>query len=286
MTTQEAKIKSNIPRKTHDQTTTELYFPNLRSTYHAIFSGNAEICNSHIPNSGLSLIKLTQQYREALDAAKSTVDLPIKVEFTAQGVDFGVVIKKQDEAGNPITEMMVYSATKWTSDQQTLTMVAKLCDKVNLDCVRLIPNLASDFQNFKNIYQIDTNPMFDFMAFTYALYDRLKLADSIAKCYVQVLMGRRKTTYLALVQAVKYKTVLPSSVTDWFNNDIVKEKTYTMKGDEGKETKTTNVWSLLLIDYAGKAFNHQLKLQVGPKNVNFEGSTNIIIDTDATVCPN
>lgn len=285
MTTQEAKIRSNIPRKTHDQTTTELYFPHVRSTYHSIFSGNNDVCDQHIPKSGTVLVSQSDRYKKAIKASKSDTDLPIKVEFTATGIDFAVIKRGEDQEGNPTSDVMVFNSLNWIDDAELLTTIAKLCDKVNIDCVRTIPTLAADFQNFKSIYQIETNPIFDFMAFTYALFHKLKMIEAIPKCYVQVLMGRRKTTYMALVQAVKYKTILPDSVLEWFEKDIIKEKPYTFKHDEDKTTETINVWSLLLIDYAGKAFNHQLKLQVGPKNASFENSRIIPIVTDESVCP-
>lgn len=290
MTTQEAKIKSNILRKPQNQTATELYFPTIRATYHSIFSGDDDKCNFLIPDSGTTLVPLARKYKQATkvvsqDAGLPVSDLPIKVEFTEEGIDFGVVMISLDDKGKKISDMKVFTTLRWDTDVGMLTTIAKLCDTVNLECTRIIPLLVDDFQNFKNIYQIETNPIFDFMAFTYALFHKLKLLDSIPKCYVQVLMGRRKTTYLALVQAVKFRTSLPTAVLEWFQKDIIKEKSYTTKSEQGKPDETINVWSLLLIDYAGKIFNHQLKLQVGPRQLNFEGSRNITIDTDNDVCP-
>lgn len=286
MTTQEAKIKSNVPRKQHDLTTSELYFPNLRSSYHSILSGDFAVCNSHIPESGKTLELLPARYQKGLKYLHATTDLPIKAEFTVDGLELSVVRPVPDGGVRTPDDEVVFITLGWIADVAVLTQIAKLLDKINLDCARIIPTLAADFTNFRNIYQIEMNPIFDFMAFTYALFHKLKILDSVPKCYVQVLMCRRKTTYLSLVQAVKYRTTLPASVTSWFESDIVKEKPYSIKNDEGKPFETINVWSLLLIDYAGKAFNHQLKLQVSPRNNNFEGLRNIVIATDEEVCPN
>lgn len=286
MSNQEAKLRSNVQRKEHQQLYSELYFPNLRSTIFSILTGDEKTCDLYIENASADLTLLKDKYTQHVQKSDPNTVSQVKIDFSADTLDFGTLDKIEPEEGQAYIQHKVYLRLNWTTSQNVITTLAKIFDVLNLECARKIPKLAADFQTFKNIYQIENNPIFDLMAFTFALFHKLQLTESLPRCYIQTLMGRRRTTYQSMCQAILYKTIMPNNVEEWFKGDIIKERTYNTRVSNNKEDDIiTKTWALELIDYVGQTFSHKLLLTAGPKALITDNARRIIIESDASVCP-
>jgi hypothetical protein len=302
MTTQEAKIKNDIPRKSQHTTYNELYFPDLRSTIFSLFTGDKDLVFKILKEQTECLQNLKSQYDAVIEAEHLPTNSPIQIEFTDNGIEL-LVIQKQyhDGESRPQINLITYLVLSWYDDVEVLTMLAKTMNEIMLQCTRLIPTLINQRKNFKTVSTIESNPIYEYMVFTYSMYKMLKMDDSLPGCYVQTLMARKRITYNMLCHTLKYSTNLPESVTNWFSKEnIVKKQSYILmnkqsdkkynlenqnKDDEEVQNEEPNAisqWALHLIDYTGQKFSQRLQLQLAPKKI-FENDRCIIIDGDLSI---
>lgn len=302
MTTQEAKIKNDIPRKSQHTTYNELYFPDLRSTIFSLFTGDKDLVFKILKEQTECLQPLKLNYDAVIEAEGLPRNTPIQIEFTDEGIEL-IMINKQYNEGEtrPQINEITFYVLSWDEDVEILTILARTMNEIMLQCTRLIPTLINQRQNFKTVSTIESNPIYEYMVFTYSMYKMLKLDDSLPGCYIQTLMARKRITYNMLCHTLKYSTNLPENVTNWFSKEnIVKKQIYTIKNkqfdkkqnknkqnEEDEEHQVdepneVNQWALHLIDYTGQKFSQRLQLQLAPKKI-FENDRCIIINGDLSI---
>lgn len=300
MTTQEAKIKNDIPRKQEHNKYSELYFPDLRSTAFSIFSGDASIIEKLTKITHQSITDLHNDYLGVKEHQQAEQDLPIQIEFTDTGLTISVVIREQDpETQHQTINIIDFQTLEWNTDSVLLTALAKSMNELVLQCTRVIPKLANQRASFKMINQIETNPIYEYMVLVYSMYKMLHLADSLPGCYVQALMARKRITYNMLCHTLKYTTKLPDLAKNWFTDeDIVRKQKYTIRTDLDKTAPSSNEqttvqsqdesyqhtehWALHLIDYTGQKFSQKLQFTYAPKRT-YVNDRYVNLDGDAAI---
>ncbi|UJG27954.1 VP10 [Bercke-Baary Melophagus reo-like virus] len=299
MTTQEAKLKNDIPRTEKYYNYSELYFPDLRSNIFSIFTGDKPFIEKILKTKYDIIMELNQDYQGVKEHEQLSNDVPIQVEFTDDGLSISIIIKEENgEEKNMKIRMVQFCCLDWDKDVILLTILAKALNEIVLQCTRLIPKLINNRAVFKNINLIETNPVYEYMALVYAMYKMLHLTESLPGCYVQALMGRKRITYNMLCHTLKYNTKLPEQVKDWFSNtDIVKKQTYVTNRRQVLTNQTVSTltnendnlstyevthWVLHLIDYTGQKFFQRLQFQYGPKRI-YSDDRYVLIDADTEI---
>lgn len=301
MTTQEAKLKNDIPRKEEHAKYSELYFPDLRSTVFSIFTGDRNVIERFVQIPNEVKLELDDDYKAVKEALNISSDVPIQVEFTDLGLAIKVIVKKENpEDGKTNVSIVEFVCLDWESDFDVLNVLSKALNELVLQCTRSIPKLVNNRANFRNINLIETNPIYDYMVLVYSLYKKLKIDETLPGCYIQTLMARRKITYNMLCHTLKYSTKLPELVKKWFSDPtIVKKQDYVKKiTDNENNTKNEqeeiqdnqnhtvehqdNKWALHLIDYTGQKFSQRLEFQYSPKRV-YINDRYVNLDGDSSI---
>lgn len=299
MTTQEAKLKHDIPRKQIHNYYSELYFPSLRSNIFSLMTGDQEIIETVLKRTYPNLESLNKNYIAAKNEQQLTTDVPLQLEFVDQGLSFELVVREQtnqDEVSH--VTYFQYQILNWQTDKDLLIILAKALNEMILQCTRRIPTLIRDSQNFRNISLIETNPVYEYMALVYSLYKSLNMVEALPACYIQTLMARKRVSYNMLCHTLKYSINLPESVKTWFDsNDIVREQIFKRKipsinaniAPDNKienelvyEFEESKQWALHLIDYAGLKFSQKLQFQFSRKRV-YDNDRYVNIDGDKSV---
>lgn len=278
---QEPKLRTEIQRNANQQTYSELYFPELRSTIFSILIGKKETYSELKVNVEDELLKLSAAYEELL--VKMPNHTSVRFVFVEDGIAlFGV---KRTEKGTDRVPDALYLKLDWVTDSVLLTFIAQALNALILICTRKIPTLSSDIQRFKSISNIETNPLYEYYSIIFAMYKKLNLGATLPKSYLQVLMSRKRVNYNSLVMAIKYVTTFPATVTDYFKGDIIKNQTYRFNrgtdADGNQIIEEDTCISLFLVDYTGQKFTQKLSFIVGPKQ-QFSNERFIEIDSDAT----
>lgn len=278
---QEPKLKTEIPRKANQQTYSELYFPELRSTIFSILTGKKEIYSELKVNVEDELLKLSDAYEQLL--VKMSDHTSIRFVFVENGIHlFGV--KRAEKEADRLPDAL-YLRLDWNVDSILLTLIAKALNALILICTRKIPTLSSDTQRFKFVSNIETNPLYEYYAIIFAMYNKLNLGATLPRSYLQVLMSRKRVNYNSLVMAIKYVTTFPATVTDYFKGDIIKNQTYRYNrgtdSEGGQVIEEDTCVSLFLVDYTGQKFTQKLSFVVGQRQ-QFSNERFIEIDSDAT----
>lgn len=295
MTTQEAKMKNDIPRNERNNVYHELYYPNLRFDMFNLLSGNIDYANTIMKDVPTSYSMLTDAYAETKQDNELTTDIPIQFTFTDDGMNFSVIIKKElEDADDKIVDIYecVYLSLKWTEDNELLTFIAKALSELVLQCTRGIPKLFLNRQNFRTVTLIESNPIYEQMAFVFAMHIKLKLQDSLPKCYIQCLMSRKRVTYNQLCHNLRFCTTMPETLKGWFENEKLVEEQVIRQFKPQEEQNNTETpvadedqpkqWVLKMIDYSGQKFTQRLNLNVGPRRV-FNNDRCIDFDADVSV---
>jgi len=276
---QEPKLRTEIPRKSNQQTYNELYFPELRSSIFAILSGQKDIYAELKVTVNDELTALSNGYQAALTAAKEPIS--IKFDFTDDGISLSG-IKKFEQNADRQPEILYLNLT-WTNDTVLLTLIARALHALILVCTRTIPNLSSDMQRFKLVSTIETNPLYEYYAVIFAMYVKLNLRNTLPKSHVQVLMSRKRVNYNSLVQALRYVITLPPVVIDFFNGDIIQRHAYRLNrgidADGNQVIEDISYIALFLVDFTGQKFTQKLSFQVGQKQ-QFTSNRFIELDSD------
>lgn len=278
---QEPKLRTEILRNANQQTYSELYFPELRSTILSILTGKKEIYSELKVNVEDELLKLSTAYEELL--VKMPNHTSVRLVFVEDGIAlFGV---KRTEKGTDRVPDALYLKLDWVIDSVLLTFIAQALNALILICTRKIPTLSSDIQRFKSISNIETNPLYEYYAIIFAMYKRLNLGATLPRSYLQVLMSRKRVNYNSLVMAIKYVTTFPATVIDYFKGDIIKNQTYRFNrgtdADGNQVIEEDTCVSLFLVDYTGQKFTQKLSFVVGQRQ-QFSNERFIEIDSDAT----
>ena len=306
MTTQEAKLKNDIPRKEEHNKFSELYFPNLKSTLFSILSGDGNTIETIAKKTTTVITEINENYHAFKDENGLTSDIPIQVEFTDDGFEINVVtFEPKPGSTKPKVNLTQIACLDWHKDVETLTILAKCINETVLQCTRLIPKLINNRVQFKGINLIETNPVYDVMVLVFSMYKMLGMDESLPGCYVQALMARKRITYNMLCHTLKYSTDLPEPIKAWFKQDNIvrKQDVFTPQKPviqehlkpESKEDKPSQPevqvevlptppqqWALHLIDYTGQKFTQKLSYQYSPKRT-FDNDRFITIDGDLSI---
>lgn len=306
MTTQEAKIKTDIPRKEEHNKFSELYFPNLKSTLFSILSGDGNIIESIAKTITPGILEINENYHAFKEENKLTADIPIQVEFRDDGFEINVVTFEQ-KAGvaKPKVNLIQIACFDWQKDVETLTILAKCINETVLQCTRLIPKLINNRAQFKSINLIETNPVYDVMVLVFSMYKMLGIDESLPGCYIQALMARKRITYNMLCHTLKYSTDLPEPIKAWFKQDnivrkpdvFIPQKPVVLEPSKNENKDETSLqpeiqvqtppiqpqqWALHLIDYTGQKFTQKLSYQYSPRRT-FDNDRFITIDGDLSI---
>lgn len=280
MANQEPRLKTDIKRTQRQQTYSKLYFPELRSSIFAILSGQKDIYAELKVKHNDEIRLLHDEYFGTKQ--NDEIQHPIRLNFTEVGITLSLIKKPEGENDQPLE--LLYLRLTWQENEALLTIIAKALNQITLICTRKIFPLSSD-PRFRGIYNIETNPLYEYYAIVYAMYSKLKLSETLPPCYIQILMAGEKITYNCLVEQIRYIVELPENIKAHFKGDIVKLHSYRTEqlDHEGQAyIREVSFMALFLIDFPGKRFTQKLQTQAGVRQV-FENDRFINIESDATV---
>lgn len=282
MNIQEARMKNDIKRKDYQQYYHELYFPNMRSTLFSIFTGKDEAYKALDKSNESDVSRLSTEYEAAILKLEVKKALPVHVSFTNDGLMFSIVKKTDEDENKPMEiEFSDYLQLFWTQDKELLLSIANIMNRLVLSLARIIPTLNNDRLSFKNVSIIETNPIYDQMAFTYAMFKELDQITALPKCYIQALMARKRVTYNMLCHTLKLDTPLPTPISNYLAGNIVKRHTYTIK-TINDQVITNEYMALFLVDYNGQIFNVKLQLQASERMI-YENTRSIEVEANPSV---
>nr|AKH40318.1 ORF1 [Bloomfield virus] len=262
MTTQEANIKDNQTYTTDKHA--NIYFPHLKQYLHAVLSGNPEVFFDFVANDP-DISKLTNAYDSAVTDNNDGAHAMVSVKYQTDGLAFFLVVKdaeKKNENGRPVLNEHFYLLLKWEEDRVLLLALCDALNELTLQCLRTIPDLYLNQKVFRNVNNIDMNPIYDQVAFVYALHLKMNNLSKILRCYVQILMLTRRTTYVSMCHALKYATTMPDKVEKFYTDvSIIKEKNDIYRDEEGQIVETgTKHYVVTLLNYVGQKFSQKLQL--------------------------
>lgn len=260
MTTLEASIKDNLQISNNHHAI--LYFPKLRSLTHSILTGKSDIIDS-LTTHEADLSSLEQAYQKVTSDYPTQSPILVNASFSIDGIIFTASIKSDDDAINQIE----FAELKWKEDTDKLVKIAYALCELTTQCMRTLPMLANNPKHFRNINNIDVNPIYDHVVFVYAMFLKLELHNSLLKSFIQMIPATRKVTYTMMIQTLKCGINFPQSLTNHYENkDSIMIRDSFVKNEEGTFEKDDGYQVCFsVVTYAGQKLFHKLQLIGSPK---------------------